>query len=295
MFLRKILDRVHLISRLQERGWVNYDAAHPRAADDLATFLAVRDYQRYWGLKDDGIAGPVTARHLALPRFCKHPDHMALGRRTAAVAKWPHLNVTVTWDGDLPDVPRSTAMGCLERALKNWSRVCALRPTIATNAKTANIVLQTGQIDGSGKVLAYQQLPFDVIATSRLLGMYDVAEPWSASITPPPTLALVDLDATLFHELGHGWGLDHANGEGAAMSPIYAGLRTAQAWDVAAIQALYPGPGWEEATPAAPVPVSEPPSSSHISARPDPLCSPKARIAPAPCAWSRRVCVLVSP
>ena len=34
------------------------------------------------------------------------------------------------------------------------------------------------------------------------------------------------------------------------------------------------------------VPVSEPPISSQMSARPEPLCSPKARIAPAPRLWS---------
>ena len=34
--------------------------------------------------------------------------------------------------------------------------------------------------------------------------------------------------------------------------------------------------------PVAPLPVSEPPISSQISARPEPLCSPNARIAPAP-------------
>ena len=38
----------------------------------------------------------------------------------------------------------------------------------------------------------------------------------------------------------------------------------------------------------APLPVSEPPSSSQISARPEPLCSPNARMAPGPRAWSRR-------
>ena len=37
----------------------------------------------------------------------------------------------------------------------------------------------------------------------------------------------------------------------------------------------------------APVPVSAPPSSSQMKARPEPLCSPKARIAPVPAVWSR--------
>src|ERR1700730_18093878 len=39
--------------------------------------------------------------------------------------------------------------------------------------------------------------------------------------------------------------------------------------------------------PVAPVPVSAPPSNSQISARPEPLCSPNARIAPLPWLWSR--------
>ena len=37
----------------------------------------------------------------------------------------------------------------------------------------------------------------------------------------------------------------------------------------------------------APVPVKAPPSSSQMKARPEPLCSPKARIAPVPLVWSR--------
>ena len=257
MFHRRVLNPLALIPRLLERGWIDFDSADPRAADDLLRFRAVRDYQRHFGLKPDGIAGPVTTRHLMLPRFCKHPDRMELGRRGDPPAKWPHLNVTVAWDGDLPNVARSDVMGCLERALKNWARVCALRPTIAVNAKTANIVLKTGQIDGSGRTLAWQELPVQVTETSRKQGLYDVAEPWSASAQPPATLAIVDLEATQFHELGHGWGLDHANGEGAAMSPIYAGLRVAQAWDVAAIAALYPGPGWEEEEPPVVIPRSQ--------------------------------------
>ena len=37
----------------------------------------------------------------------------------------------------------------------------------------------------------------------------------------------------------------------------------------------------------APVPVSAPPSSSQMKASPEPLCSPKARMAPVPAVWSR--------
>src|SRR6185437_15108939 len=36
----------------------------------------------------------------------------------------------------------------------------------------------------------------------------------------------------------------------------------------------------------APVPVRAPPSNSQIKARPEPLCSPNARIAPVPAVWS---------
>src|SRR4030088_1028414 len=45
----------------------------------------------------------------------------------------------------------------------------------------------------------------------------------------------------------------------------------------------------------APVPVSAPPSNSQMKARPEPLCSPKARIAPVPLVWSRAPSALYGP
>src|ERR1700738_3997238 len=47
--------------------------------------------------------------------------------------------------------------------------------------------------------------------------------------------------------------------------------------------------------PVAPVPVSAPPSNSQITARPEPLCSPNARIAPLPWLWSRGPSALCGP
>lgn len=250
MFVRPPLPLAQLVPRLQERGWIDFDLAHPKASSGVEVLRAVQDYQRWHGLRADGVAGPITSRHLAAPRFCSHPDRMAL-RHTPA--RWPHVAVTVCWDGMLPTVSRDEAMGCLELALATWARACALRPTVSTNPKTANIRLQTGVIDGAGKTLAWQQLPIDVRESAQLDGLYDRQEPWYAKPEPPPSFAYVDLLSVLIHELGHGWGLDHAAGDGAVMSAIYAGLRALQAWDVAAIAALYPGPGRADDSPPAPV------------------------------------------
>lgn len=252
MFLRPPLPLSQLIPRLRERGWIDWDSAHPKAADPLNALRAVQEYQRWHGLRADGVAGPVTARHLAAPRFCGHPDRMPLRNRAP---RWPHVGVTVCWDGALPNVSRDQAHGCLEIALKTWARACALRPVLTTNAKTANIRLQSGVIDGAGKTLAWQELPIDVTREAQLDGLYDRQEPWHALETPPASLAYVDLTSVLVHELGHGWGLDHAAGEGAVMSAIYAGLRALQVWDTAAIRGLYPGAGLadEPSPPAATV------------------------------------------
>src|SRR6266481_5645270 len=45
----------------------------------------------------------------------------------------------------------------------------------------------------------------------------------------------------------------------------------------------------------APVPVNAPPSNSQMKARPEPLCSPNARIAPVPLVWSRGPSALYGP
>jgi len=260
--MRTVITPGSLTDRLQELGWIDFDSTDSRAAGGLDLFRAVSRYQQHHGLRSDGIAGPVTARHLAAPRFCKHPDVMPLRGRQP---KWPHRNVSVCWDGQLLSVSREEVLGCLERALRSWALVSALRPVVATNPKTANLLLVTGVIDGSGKVLAYQELPYDVDERSQRNGVYDRQEPWWGKLAPPPTLAYVDLESVFFHECGHGWGLDHAPGDGAAMSALYAALRSPQEWDRRAIGALYPGPVLEvPSTPTPPpgTPATPPPASS---------------------------------
>jgi hypothetical protein len=220
-------DATGLFLRLAELG---FDVP----GHDLAGATAT--YQSWHGLKPDGIAGPITQRHLALPRFCGLPDRM---EARAELAKFPTLEITYANAHAVPGFTLAETQAITDVACEAWSGTSKLK-LVRGDARSAVIFLQVGRIDGKNGTLAWSELA----RRPRTNQMYDNAEPWKRgqgwTAVPYPA---IDLLVVMAHELGHALGLDHAPGNSHLLSPIYSPSNaTIGPWEISEMHKRYGKP-----------------------------------------------------
>jgi hypothetical protein len=242
---------LEVIRRLIELGWLIWGgktiSLGPQGRVPPQAKQALKRYQRWAGLKPDGIPGPVTLHHLREPRlWCGTPD--ALGAE--AVCRWPQHDVTWNIAGALPGVSDGDFRAAIEWAAGQWNTVCGIRLAYGANARTVNVLLTVAHLGGPGDVLADQEMPCGARPSSRLRGRYDQSELWHAGELPVPR-GFVPLRLTGLHELGHALGLPH-HAPGSVPAVMDPSLNTAlvglQEWDISQAQVRYgkpatPGPG----------------------------------------------------
>lgn len=238
------MDATTVIHRLAELG---FDAP----GHDLAE--ATAEYQSWHGLKPDGIPGPITQRHLSMPRFCALPDRAPM---RAELAKFPTLEVTYANAHAAPGFTLDETKLITDIACAEWNATSALK-AVRSDPQSATILLQVGRIDGKNGTLAWSELA----QRPRTNQMYDSAEPWKRgngwNIAQYPA---IDLLVVMLHELGHAFGLDHAPGTTNLLSPIYSPNNPRPgAWEIDQMQKRYgkPQPG-QTPSPQPPSPTPQP-------------------------------------
>lgn len=236
------MDATTVIHRLAELG---FDAP----GHDLAE--ATAEYQSWHGLKPDGIPGPITQRHLGMPRFCALPDRAPM---RAELAKFPTLEVTYANAHAAPGFTLAETQAITDLAISEWNTTSGLK-AVRSDVTTATILLSVGRIDGRNGTLAWSELA----QRPRTQQMYDSAEPWKRgqgwnAVQYPA----IDLLVVMLHELGHAFGIDHAPGSDHLLSPIYSPNNVRPGpWEINEMQKRYGKPA---ATPTPPTPAPQPPT-----------------------------------
>ena len=166
-------------------------------------FEGVADYQRFWGLKPDGVVGRITARSVARPRFCGRPDRERLGSE----CPWPQTQVT--WhlaaeplhDIEVPAVRQV----CLD-AWGLWTARCGIEPVEVESHKEANCLIFPHFLGGPGGTLGDCQLPPCRLKENRGVQLelrLDSGEPFHPGGWPDCPEDEIPLEVVLAHELGH--------------------------------------------------------------------------------------------
>lgn len=167
----------------------------------------VREFQRFNGLRPDGVLGPRTERLLNNPHRCGMPDQIGTDN-----CRWNRKDVTWQASLQLQQMTTVAAAEIFNRACLQWNAVCGIRLQPASGIN-ADIHAEAGRgrrddFDGPGGVLAWSEMPCG--RERQLQQRYDRDERWSNSM----------LLAVVCHEVGHAIGIPHIQA-GNLMAPYY--------------------------------------------------------------------------
>lgn len=147
--------------------------------------------------------------------FCGRTETL---RDQLATAPWPDKRITWTVSpAGQSRLEPATVKEAFALAWASWAERIDIEPVYVPNEKDALVVSRFGQIDGSGKVLAWSELA-DGRRTQKHQ-LYDAGEQWSVHAGKAAT---TDLGRVSGHEIGHVLGLVHDEPVAhALMAPTY--------------------------------------------------------------------------
>lgn len=208
---------------------------------------ALRQFQNWHGLPEDGTLNPSTEELMKQPR-CQLPDVVAMeasaikqgasARFTLSGKRWnPNTSIpySVSLVHSANNPPAALLLNGVDAAIQAW------RPAFNAGGLSASLSLYlvsgTGDIrflsapiDGPGKMLAWAPFPpgGDVV--------FDSEETWTGDPARPGT----DFIAVAVHETGHALGLAHSSDRNAVMYPyIVNGRRSPTDDDQRGLRAMY--------------------------------------------------------
>lgn len=225
----EILARLYTLGYFGETSWTKIRNLRGDRLD-----RAIREYQKFHGLKTDGIVGPKTA-HVLLRHRCGLPDFNISG--SDVPCRWPMPRITYFTKLRLPGITEEQADAAYDAAFRQWAAVCNIDPVRVPNVNMANIFAKSGagkkdNLDDRGGTLAWSELPCNVSENIQLDQVFDEAEDWSYNMAV----------AVICHELGHALGLAHLS-KGNLMAPYYdPSIRTPQKGDIKEMVKLYGKP-----------------------------------------------------
>lgn len=196
------------------------------------TERAVRRFQRFYGLKCDGIVGPVTKALMEMSR-CGVPDiPVNPGGETAAApfvlrgCSYPRNDLTFTFLNGTPDLAGGREKEIVRQAFQAWEGVANLRFSEVRPNQNPDfrIAWRSGNhgdgdgFDGPSNVLAHAFFPPPCGGPNAGDMHFDEAETW---IDDPTGNGILLLQVAI-HEIGHLLGLSHSQDQSAIMFAFYA-------------------------------------------------------------------------
>lgn len=217
------------------------------------TVRAIRRYQRFYKLKVDGIAGPVTCEHLEQVR-CGVSDLPLSPDGTSSSAPFVHRGCkyhknqfTYAFLNGTADLAGNREREIIHQAFTAWENVANLRfeEVLPNDTPDFRIAWHKGNhgdgspFDGPSNTLAHAFYPPPCGGTHAGDLHFDEAELWAED----PGAGTIRLLQVAIHEIGHLLGLSHSRDESAIMFAFYAPDRTNLADDdIIGIQGLYGAP-----------------------------------------------------
>jgi hypothetical protein len=151
------------------------------------------------------------------------------------VCKLPRNTVNLWLDRDGWPLSIEVVEKALNDAARLWESVANLRFNVVRNRSDGHILVSPCRIDGSGKVLAWSEMPCS--HDPPLAQCYDIREAWSGDIDAPS--GTISLPIVMAHEIGHALGLPHGP-SGNIMAPTYNNMvKSPGPWDIKEIQLRY--------------------------------------------------------
>ena len=189
-----------------------------------------------------------------------------------SLCHWHRTELGVHLRTERTNLSREDFLFALEEAVSWWSHIIELDFKILPDANGAQIIIDSGRIDGPSGTLAWSQLPCGSV--TQLRQMYDSSERWT--IKYPPPSGMINAVTVLAHEIGHAIGIPHIEG-GNVMQPNYTarwfGLRRGDVreahrrYNPRSSTPLEPQTPWPPVAPDPPAP--DPPTPDPPQPRPD--------------------------
>jgi len=208
------------------------------------TEAAIKNMQKKAGLKEDGVAGPLTKR--ALLSSGLHKDDLQVGEKLKA-----DPGSTVTWSLASDNVPVQLTLDKLveelQSAFDQWGEAANLKFKQAESSAKGDIAIDFSNCLGEGEDTTYDG-PGGALANATPSSItFDSNERWELQCCPHPHRKFMDWDEMFFyflpvaiHEIGHVLGLCHSTEPTDVMSPYYIRDRVKlSAGDVARVKEIW--------------------------------------------------------